>query len=65
MTQDQRGGRELALSAPDIAAADALLEAALQRAEQLAGVTWTGLALSVMGNPEVVRGAAAEEDDAS
>lgn len=65
MTLDQRGGRELALSAPDIAAADALLEAALQRAEQLAGVTWTGLALSVMGNPEVVRGAAAEEDDAS
>ncbi len=65
MTLDQRGGRELALSAPDIAAADALLEAALQRAEQLAGVTWTGLALSVMGNPEVVRGAAAEEEDAS
>lgn len=65
MTLDQRGGRELALSALDIAAADALLEAALQRAEQLAGVTWSGLALSVTGNPEVVRGAVAEDDELS
>ena len=61
MTLDQRGGRELALEAPGIAAADALLAAALQEAEQRAGVTWSGLALDVLGNPEVVRGAVAED----
>lgn len=62
MTLDQRGGKELGLTAPDIDTADAVLGAALERAEQLAGVAWTGLALSVIGNPEVVRGAVAEDD---
>ncbi|MGY1685692.1 type I-U CRISPR-associated RAMP protein Csb1/Cas7u [Geodermatophilus sp. SYSU D00867] len=65
MTLDQRGGEELVLTAPNIAAADALLESALQKAEELAGVTWSGVALSVTGNPDVVRGAVAEESDAS
>ena len=61
MTLDQRGGKELALQAPDIATADALLAAALQEAERRAGVTWSGLALDVVGNPDVVRGAVAED----
>jgi len=61
MTLDQRGGTDLALQAPDIATADALLAAALQVAEQRAGVTWSGLALDVVGNPDVVRGALAED----
>ena len=61
ITLDQRGGQELALQAPDITAADALLAAALQEAEQRAGVNWSGLALDVVGNPDVVRGAVAEE----
>ena len=61
MTLDQRGGKELVLQAPDIAAADALLAAALQEAERLAGVTWSGLALDVVGNPDVVRGAVAQD----
>ena len=61
MTLDQRGGNELALQAPDVASADALLAAALQEAEQRAGVVWSGLALDVVGNPDVVRGAVAED----
>lgn len=63
MTLDQRGGKELALAAPDIDSADALLAAALQQAEQLAGVTWSGLAMSVIGNPDVVRGAMADAEE--
>lgn len=61
MTLDQRGGEELTLQAPDLDAADGLLAAALQEAERRAGVTWSGLALDVVGNPEVVRGAVAED----
>lgn len=61
VTLDQRGGNELALQAPDIAAADALLAGALQEAEQRAGVTWSGLALDVVGNPDVAGGAVAED----
>ncbi len=64
MTLDQRGGQELALAAPDITTADQLLAEALQQAEQQAGLDWSGLALSVVGNPEVVHGAAAEQDEA-
>jgi len=63
MTLDQRGGQELTLAAPDIAAADALLAAALQQAEQQASVVWSGLALDVVGNPDVVRGAVAEQEE--
>lgn len=59
---DQRGGQELALDALDIDTADALLAAALDRAEQAAGVRWEGRALAVTGNPDVLRGAVAEED---
>ena len=63
MTIDQRGGQELAVTAPDIAAADDLLAAALERAEEAAGVRWSGVALSVTGNPDVVRGAVADQDE--
>jgi CRISPR-associated protein Csb1 len=63
MTLDQRGGQELAVQAPGIAAADELLGAALREAEQRAGVIWSGVALSVTGNPDVVRGAVAEDGE--
>lgn len=63
MLVDQRGGQELAVSAPDIAAADELLAAALQQAQRAAGVSWSGLALSVIGNPDVVHGAVADPDE--
>jgi len=63
MALDQRGGHELSLAALDIDGADALLGATLQQAEQLAGVTWSGLAMSVVGNPAVVRGAMADAEE--
>lgn len=63
VTLDQRGGQELSLDALDIDAADALLAAALAQAERVAGITWNGLAMAVTGNPDVVRGAVAEQDE--
>lgn len=63
MALDQRGGHELSLAALNIDGADALLAATLQQAEQLAGVTWSGLAMSVVGNPAVVRGAMADAEE--
>lgn len=63
VTLDQRGGRELSLTALGIDAADALLAAALAQAERAAGVTWNGLAMAVTGNPDVVRGAVADQDE--
>lgn len=65
MTLDQRGGEELTLGALDVSSADALLEGALQNAEKSAGVVWSGVALSVTGNPEVVRGAVADSEGQS
>lgn len=63
VTLDQRGGAELQLEPLDVPAADDLLAAALRSAEQTAGLQWSGVALSVIGNPEVVRGAVAEGGD--
>lgn len=65
VTLDQRGGTELALGAPDVATADALLATALAHAERAAGVTWSGTALSVTGNPDVISGAVDEAEETS
>lgn len=61
VTLDQRGGEELTLAALGIAAADELLAVVLQRAEEQAGVSWSGVGLSVVGNPDVVQGAVADQ----
>lgn len=63
LTLDQRGGEVLALQSLSIDAADALLRAALSHAESAAGVQWNGVALSVVGNPEVVAGAVEESEE--
>ena len=61
---DQRAGRSLTLEALSIPAADELLAGALARAEQAAGVVWSGVVLEVTGNPAVVAGAADDEQGA-
>ena len=58
---DQRGGDALEVTALSIRAADDLLESALARAEQTAGVHWNGVSLQVTGNPAVMAGAIAED----
>lgn len=58
---DQRGGRSLALSPLSISSADDLLAAALARAESVAGVSWTGVVLHVVGNPDIASGAVDED----
>lgn len=58
---DQRGGQMLDLDPLGIQDADALLLAALERAETVAGIDWHGLVLDVVGNPSVVRGAVEDE----
>jgi CRISPR-associated protein Csb1 len=58
---DQRGGQMLDLEPLGIEEADALLLAALERAETVAGIDWHGLVLDVVGNPTVVRGAVEDE----
>jgi CRISPR-associated protein Csb1 len=63
-TLDLRGGSLLELSPPDVAAADGLLQAALDHATTVAGVSWTGEVLRVVGNPAIVRGAVADGGDA-
>ena len=60
---DQRGGGRLSLEPLGIAEADALLDAALGLAQEKAGVTWNGVVLHVKGNPFVVEGAVADEDE--
>ena len=60
---DQRGGGRLAVEALTIAETDALLDAALATAQEQAGVTWNGVVLRVTGNPAVVVGAVADEDE--
>lgn len=60
---DQRGGQVLELDPLGVVQADALLVAALARAEATAGLDWHGLVLDVLGNPAVVRGAVADEGE--
>jgi CRISPR-associated protein Csb1 len=54
---DQRGGAFLDVEPLSIDAADLLLGEALAHAEKVAGLTWSGLAMRVMGNPDIVSGA--------
>lgn len=60
---DRRGGGRLTLDPLTIADADALLGSALALAEEKANVQWTGVVLHVMGNPNVVIGAVADDDE--
>jgi CRISPR-associated protein Csb1 len=60
---DQRGGGRLSLEPLDIEAADALLSEALAEAERSAGVSWAGPALRVTGDPAIVAGAVAEDEN--
>lgn len=62
---DQRHGALLDLQPLSIESADELLLAALDRAESTAGVDWHGRVLEVVGNPAVVRGAVAEDQEES
>lgn len=61
---DQRDGGRLGLDALSIKEADALLDAALTAAQESAGVAWNGVVLRVTGNPAIVAGAVADEDEA-
>lgn len=61
---DQRGGAFLDVEPLGIDAADLLLGEALAHAEKVADVTWSGLAMRVAGNPDIVSGAV-ETDDKS
>ena len=58
---DQRGGTALDVEPLSVAAADALLAAALTRAERDAGVAWNGVVMRVVGNPAIVAGALDDE----
>lgn len=58
---DRRHGELADLEPLDVDSADALLTAAIARAEQLAEVVWNGVALQVIGNPKIVGGAVADE----
>lgn len=58
---DQRGGAALDVAPLTIGAADELLAAALDHAEQAAGVAWDGVVLRVTGDPAIVAGAADDE----
>ena len=60
---DQRGGGRLSLEPLCIEAADALLAEALAEAERAAGVSWAGPALRVTGDPAIVAGAVAEDEN--
>lgn len=54
---DQRGGAFLEVEPLSIDAADLLLGEALAHAEKVAEITWSGLAMRVIGNPDIVSGA--------
>lgn len=60
---DQRGGAFLDVEPLDIDAADLLLGEALAHAEKVADVKWSGLAMRVTGNPDIVSGAVETDDD--
>lgn len=63
LTLDERHGRSRDLGELDVAAADALLEEAIERAAEATGVDWSGQVLDVAGNPRIIEGAAAEDED--
>lgn len=58
---DQRHGERRQLAGLTIEAADAVLAEALAAAERAAGVTWSGVVLTVTGNPTIVAGAVDED----
>jgi CRISPR-associated protein Csb1 len=60
---DQRGGGRVSLEPLGIEAADTLLAEALEEAERAAGVSWAGPALLVTGDPAIVAGAVAEDEN--
>ncbi|MEV4830544.1 type I-U CRISPR-associated RAMP protein Csb1/Cas7u [Micromonospora sp. NPDC049257] len=60
---DQRGGVFRDLEPLSIDAADLLLGEALAHAEKAADVTWSGLAMRVTGNPDIVSGAVETDDN--
>lgn len=60
---DQRGGDRKALDPLTIEAADALLADALGHAERAAGIRWSGVTLSVVGDPAILAAAGDEEDE--
>lgn len=57
VTIDRRAGESEALEVLSIAAADALLAEAADRAVEAAGIRWEGQVFAVTGNPAVVAGA--------
>jgi CRISPR-associated protein Csb1 len=59
----RRGGVFETIDGLDVAEADALLEAAYDRAAADAGLDWHGQSLEVVGNPEVLRGALSNDVD--
>jgi CRISPR-associated protein Csb1 len=61
---DERGGGRVSLEPLSIAEADTLLEAALAVAQVKAGIRWEGVVMKVTGNPAVVAGAVADQDEA-
>ena len=61
---DQRGGGRVSLDPLSITEADQLLDAALAAAQEGAGVRWNGVVLRVTGNPAIVAGAVADEENA-
>ncbi len=56
VTLDRRHGQTEGLSSLSIIEADEVLRGALVNAENVAGVTWQGIALTVQGNPDIVAG---------
>lgn len=58
---DARYGKKLSLQMPDIAAADALLQSAIEAAVAI-GVRWEGQILEVEGNPLIAGGIIADAD---
>ncbi|MEV7227243.1 type I-U CRISPR-associated RAMP protein Csb1/Cas7u [Polymorphospora sp. NPDC051019] len=62
---DQRRGTFLEVEPLDIDTADLLLGEALAHAEKAADVKWSGVALRVTGNPDIVSGAVDAESEES
>jgi len=60
---DQRGGAFLDVEPLSIDAADLLLSEALAHAEKAADVKWSGLAMRVTGNPDIISGAVETDDN--